>query len=51
VADLNNYGISGRNGFFPQKIDRWGWGRGFFDGSLGSLGFSGCAQLAGFLPV
>jgi hypothetical protein len=51
MADLNNYGINGRNGFFVWKIDRWGWGRGFFDGSLGRLGFSGYAQLAGFLPL
>jgi len=49
MADLNNYGISGRNDLFVRKIDRWG--RGFFDGSLGRLGLRRHTQLAGFQPL
>jgi len=51
VADLNDKGEIGENCFLDRKMDRWGWGRGFFDGSLERLGFSGYTQLAGFLPL
>jgi hypothetical protein len=48
VADLNDDGIVGRNGFIEWKIDGCGWEQCFLGRSLWRLGRSDYALLADF---
>jgi hypothetical protein len=51
MADLSDYGVGGRNGFFVPEKDRGGWGQWFLRSTLRGLGLSGHAQLTGPLAL
>jgi hypothetical protein len=51
MADLQNDGMSARNGFFARKDDRWARRGQFLRRNLLGLGFRRCAQLARFLTL